>query len=90
MSKLKIVKNKVFVTGANGLLGQKLVAELHNDYEVIGVGRSPEARVQYPHYAYSVCDITRRVDVIDLVKKRAPNLLESQCHRRGKSRAGRA
>lgn len=73
MSKLKIVKNKVLVTGANGLLGQKLVVELQEDYEVHGIGRSPESVLQFPHYTYSPCDITQRNDVLDLIKQHEPH-----------------
>lgn len=75
MPKLKIVKNKVLVTGANGLLGQRLVAELHGDFEVYGIGRGSHAVAHYPHYTYSVCDITRRSDVVALVKKLEPHYI---------------
>lgn len=75
MSKLKIVKNKVLVTGANGLLGQKLVAALHEDYDVYGIGRGPDAIASYPHYSYSACDITRRSDLLDFVKQHEPHYI---------------
>ncbi|MHA4845753.1 SDR family oxidoreductase [Flavitalea antarctica] len=48
---------KVLVTGANGLLGQHLVAELiEKRYSVVAIGRGP-ARLPFPESAYKYYDI---------------------------------
>jgi dTDP-4-dehydrorhamnose reductase len=48
---------KVLVTGANGLLGQHLIAELIADrYTVVAIGRGP-ARLPFPETAYKYYDV---------------------------------
>ncbi len=75
MANLKILKEKVVVTGANGLLGQKLVEVFHQDYEVYGVGRQPRPRVRASHYHYLQGDITRRSAIQKLISQIEPQAI---------------
>ncbi len=75
MNNMKLLKKKVLITGANGLLGQKLVEVFSREYTVQGVGTKPEPLVMTAGYGYTVCDITNRQSVVDLVKSLAPDYI---------------
>lgn len=68
----KVNKKKIFITGVNGLLGQKLVAQLieRDTFEIIGCGKG-ESRIPSSGYKYISLDITEEDkvnEVIGLVK----------------------
>lgn len=66
-------KNKVLVTGANGLLGQKVVRTLSNEFEVLATGRKPASLL--PDIDYKPCDITSRSDIRQLIFTFKPNVI---------------
>ncbi|MFQ5648888.1 MAG: dTDP-4-dehydrorhamnose reductase [bacterium] len=75
MANLKLLKKKVLISGANGLLGQKLVETFQHDFEVHGLGIKPDSALQLDGYEYVQCDITRRKNVLALVKSLEPNYI---------------
>ena len=48
---------RVLITGANGLLGQKLITELIEDYELLATARAPQPVLQSPTFLYRRLDI---------------------------------
>jgi dTDP-4-dehydrorhamnose reductase len=72
---LGLLKTKVLVTGANGLLGQKLIEQLEEGYDVLGLGRRPAPVWPEGKAAYVQCDITRRADVRVVVEQFVPNVI---------------
>jgi dTDP-4-dehydrorhamnose reductase len=50
----------VLITGANGLLGQKLACDFHPHYKVIACDLSPESFISFPNLSYESLDITNR------------------------------
>ncbi len=71
MANLRLHKERVLVFGANGLLGQKLVQVLREDFEVCGAGRKAEPAVA--GLVYSACDLTRPNDVRRLLQEQEPH-----------------
>ncbi|SNS49656.1 dTDP-4-dehydrorhamnose reductase [Ekhidna lutea] len=67
---------KVLITGANGLLGQKLVQlyEEDQDVEVIATGRG-ENRNLAGTYSYEQMDITSQEEVMQVIKKHTPDVV---------------
>jgi dTDP-4-dehydrorhamnose reductase len=72
MTNMKILRKKVLIAGANGLLGQKLVHAFQNDYEVHGCSIEEHAFIRPEDYDYFQLDITSKRDVIDAAKKLQP------------------
>ncbi len=67
--------DKVLVTGSNGLLGQKLVAELQNSgYEVIATSQG-ENRISSIEVHYESLDITDKAQVADCVARHQPSFI---------------
>ena len=50
----------VLITGANGLLGQKLVKDFHPHYKVIACDLHPQSYLSLPDLAYESLNITNR------------------------------
>ncbi|MCK4427854.1 MAG: dTDP-4-dehydrorhamnose reductase [candidate division Zixibacteria bacterium] len=50
----------VLITGANGLLGQKLVCDFYPRYKVIACDLHPESYLSFPNLSYESLDITNR------------------------------
>lgn len=73
MANLKLLKNRILVTGANGLLGQKIVHVFENDFEIHGSGR--KKRPSLSNIDYTSCDITRRDEIRKLIKSLKPNFV---------------
>ena len=70
---------KIFITGANGLLGQNLIKKLveNNEHNTIASGRG-EARVNIPEgkkYLYVPLDITNGIDVLDKITLHKPDVI---------------
>ncbi|MFQ5602920.1 MAG: dTDP-4-dehydrorhamnose reductase [bacterium] len=72
MAKLKLLKEKVLVAGANGLLGQKLLQVFSDGFEIHGFGRASRPVVAYDNYHYTMGDITDRNHVKQLVHTLQP------------------
>jgi dTDP-4-dehydrorhamnose reductase len=69
-------KTKILITGANGLLGQKLVEQLvdSNRWEVIATGRGP-CRLSGLGYSYQVLDIENQQEVDQIVLSLCPEVI---------------
>lgn len=52
--------DKVLITGANGLLGQKCVQIFSPDYEVLGIDIQDNSYIKNKNYVYQKSDITQR------------------------------
>jgi dTDP-4-dehydrorhamnose reductase len=50
----------VLITGANGLLGQKLIKDFYPHYKVIACDLQPESYLSFPDLRYENLDITNR------------------------------
>ena len=75
MTEMKLLKNKVLVVGANGLLGQKLVHTFLGDYEVYGCSIEGETFIQPEGYHYSQMDITSRRTTAERIKHLQPTCI---------------
>ena len=69
-------KSKILITGANGLLGQKLVEQLvaAGNVEVIATGRGP-CRLTGSGYRYQVLDIENEQEVADVLSDLRPEVI---------------
>jgi dTDP-4-dehydrorhamnose reductase len=69
-------KPKILVTGANGLLGQKLVEQLVDEgrYDVIATGKGP-CRLHGAGYTYRSLDITNPAEVDQVITLIAPDTI---------------
>ena len=63
-------KQKIFITGVNGLLGQKLVAQLIeiDTFEIIGCGKG-ESRIPSSGFKYISLDITEEEKVKEVISQ---------------------
>lgn len=75
MANLKLLRKKVLITGANGLLGQRLVQTFGKEFEVHGTGIKDHADVLFENYEYWRCDITNRKNMMALVKELHPSFV---------------
>lgn len=68
---------KILVTGANGLLGQKLVAKLVDQphHQLLATGRGVWRGENIPGLRYQSLDIEDRQAVFDLLQKEQPNTI---------------
>ena len=72
----KSSKSKILITGANGLLGQKLVEQLveRGKFEVIASGKGP-CRLGGSGFTYQNLDITNPIEVDQIITQLAPEIL---------------
>lgn len=75
MPKLRILKQKVLITGCNGLLGQKLVQAFAHKYDVLGLGLARASELPTANFHYQFCDITHRPVLLTIVKAFKPNFI---------------
>ena len=75
MENLKLLKQKVLVTGANGLLGQKIVEAFVEDFEVCGIGRRTKPMLGLKSFNYVICNITKREQILELARTFEPNFI---------------
>ncbi len=68
---------KILITGANGLLGQKLVELLtdKSDYQVVATARGENRLPRSSGYAYRSLDVTSRVQVQEMVTELKPDYI---------------
>jgi len=69
-------KRKIFITGANGLLGQKLIEQLveAREFHVIGSGKG-ECRLPGKGFDYESVDITDEAAVSEVIERTAPDII---------------
>jgi dTDP-4-dehydrorhamnose reductase len=69
-------KKKIFITGANGLLGQKLVEQLveKQEFEVVASGKG-DCRLTGSGFAYLSLDLTNPADVFQLLGEIKPDVI---------------
>lgn len=72
---MKLMRKKVLIVGANGLLGQNLLQAFERDYDRVASNRSDTFILAQPDISYRRCDITKRADVVKLVKDFVPNYI---------------
>ena len=67
---------KILITGANGLLGQKLVDlyKSNTEIQLIATGRSEDRNADGTH-TYEPLDITSRSEVLSMIEKHKPNIV---------------
>ena len=68
---------KILITGANGLLGQKLVKLLlpKKEVKLIATARGESRLSSYGEVAYESLDITNREEVLNVVEKHQPDAI---------------
>ena len=68
---------KVLITGANGLLGQKLVYGLksRNDVELLATGMGENRLIDQTNYSFQSLDITNETDVNQTIKQFSPHVI---------------
>jgi dTDP-4-dehydrorhamnose reductase len=71
-----VSKKKIFITGVNGLLGQKLVAQLieRDTFEIIGCGKG-ESRIPSSGFKYISLDITEEEKVKEVISQVKPQII---------------
>ncbi|GIR59814.1 MAG: hypothetical protein CM15mP65_23950 [Crocinitomicaceae bacterium] len=67
----------VLLTGANGLLGQKLVYALksRNDIELLATGIGQNRLIDQANYSFQSLDITNKTEVDQTVKQFSPHVI---------------
>lgn len=72
----KSSKKKIFITGVNGLLGQKLVAQLaeRGTFEIYGCGKGP-CRIPDQKFGYVTLDITEKDEVNRVISSIKPDII---------------
>jgi dTDP-4-dehydrorhamnose reductase len=73
MSNLKLVKQKILLTGANGLLGQKLIEYFSPDFEILAVDLHDSAKTAFAVGDYTRCDLTQRDAIYEVIKRFRPH-----------------
>jgi dTDP-4-dehydrorhamnose reductase len=70
-------KHKILVTGANGLLGQKLVYMLKKEsqFALIACGRGDNRLLNHENYVYERLDITSEDEILALIDKYKPETI---------------
>ena len=69
--------SKVLLTGANGLLGQKLVYAFksRNDIELLATGIGQNRLIDQVNYSYQSLDITNETEVNQTIKQFSPHVI---------------
>jgi dTDP-4-dehydrorhamnose reductase len=68
---------KILITGANGLVGQKLKNEIlrRNNMQLIATSQSPETNILKQEYIFETLDITNKTETAYLLERYKPDVL---------------
>jgi dTDP-4-dehydrorhamnose reductase len=66
---------RVLITGANGLLGQKLVSDFSSSQQVLGIDLSEESFLKPSNFSYQKKDITKKEELKLLFEDFQPNVV---------------
>jgi dTDP-4-dehydrorhamnose reductase len=66
---------KVLITGANGLLGQKLCRHFSASYQAVAIDLHPQSFIPSPDIIYHSLDITNREKVVSFIRGHQPGLI---------------
>jgi len=72
---MQILRNRILITGANGLLGQQLIKAFRDDYEVYALGLQPHPRLAEGNFFYRQGDIAERALLRDLMQEVVPKFV---------------
>lgn len=72
---MQLLKNRVLVTGAYGLLGSSLLEILPDKYERFGLARVLRTEGNIPDVEYISGDVTDRKRILEISKKIQPNII---------------
>ncbi len=72
---MQLLRRKVLITGANGLLGQQLVKIFRDDYDVHALGLQSRSCLRDGNFQYHQGDITDRQQLRNLVQALVPNFI---------------
>lgn len=71
------MKQTVLITGSNGLLGQKLVAQLitHPSYTLVATSKGENRIEQYTNFTFESLDITNQEEINHVFNKHKPHIV---------------
>lgn len=72
---MQLLRNRVLITGANGLLGQQLLKAFRDGYEVHALGLQPQPRLPEGNFLYHQGDIAERPFLRSLVQEIVPKFI---------------
>jgi len=72
---MQLLRNRVLITGANGLLGQQLIRVFRDDYEMHALGRQAQPRLPGGNFHYHQGDITDRQLLRELAREIVPKFI---------------
>jgi len=72
---MQLLRKRVLITGANGLLGQQLIKVFRDDYDVHALSLQPHPRLSDGNFHYHQGDIAERQSLRDLVQNVVPNFI---------------
>ncbi len=72
---MQLLRNRVLITGANGLLGQQLIGVFRDDYEVHALGLQAQPRLPGGNFQYHQGDITDRKLLRELNQEIVPKFI---------------
>lgn len=72
---MRLLRKKVVITGANGLLGQALVKAFLPEYDVLALARNTASKLPVDSFLYKSVDLNDRHALRDCVKEFVPNYI---------------
>jgi dTDP-4-dehydrorhamnose reductase len=72
---MQILRKRILITGANGLLGQQLIKTFRDDYDVHALGLQAQPRLPEGNFQYHQGDITDRRRLREFVQNCVPNFI---------------
>jgi len=72
---MQILRKRVFITGANGLLGQRLIKTFCDEYDVHALGLQAQPRLPDENFEYHQGDLADRQRLRDLAQNLVPNFI---------------